>query len=90
MTDAFGSSADFSPLTDVPNVFVSEAKQAARVVIDEKGCTGAAYTLIVATYNECPGEKETIDFILDRQFVFAVTSDNGIPLFVGAVNDLTA
>lgn len=90
VTDAFGSSADFSPLTDIPNVFVSEAKQAARVVIDEKGCTGAAYTLIVATYNECPGEKETIDFILDRQFVFAVTSDNGIPLFVGAVNDLTA
>ena len=90
VTDVFGSSADFSPLTDVPNVFVSEAKHAARVMIDEKGCTGAAYTLIVAPTNAIPDEKETIDFILDRQFVFAVTSDNGIPLFVGAVNDLTA
>ena len=88
VTDVFGS--DFSPLTDVPNVFVSEAKHAARVMIDEKGCTGAAYTLIIAQFNGRPEEKETIDFILDRQFVFAVTSDNGIPLFVGAVNDLTA
>ena len=90
VTDVFGSSADFGPLTDVPNVFVSEAKHAARVMIDEKGCTGAAYTLIIAPTNGRPEEKKTIDFILDRQFVFAVTSDNGIPLFVGAVNDLTA
>ncbi len=91
VTDAFVACADFSPLTDTPNVAVSGAVQEARVMIDEDGCTGAAYTLITALNTALPvEEKETIDFVLDRQFVFAVTSDNGIPLFVGAVNDLTA
>ena len=29
--------------------------------------------------------EEEIDFTLDRPFLFAITSDDGLPLFVGTV-----
>ena len=35
-------------------------------------------------------EEQEIDFILDRPFLFAITSQDGLPLFVGVVNQPTA
>ncbi len=79
--------ADFSPLTDSA-VFVSEANHAARVVIDEEGCTAAAFTEMLGNGAATPPEdKMEMDFILDRPFIFAVTSDTQQPLFIGTVND---
>ncbi len=86
VTDVFDvEKADFSPLTDSA-VFVSEANHAARVVIDEEGCTAAAFTEMIANGAGLPPEDE-MDFILDRPFIFAVTSDTQQPLFIGTVND---
>lgn len=77
--------ADFSPLTDSA-VFVSEANHTARVVIDEEGCTAAAFTEMISATAALPPEDE-MDFILDRPFIFAVTSDTQQPLFIGTVNN---
>lgn len=86
VTDVFDDEkADFSPLTD-SRVFVSAANHAARVVIDEEGCTATAFTEILGATSAMPSEDEMY-FILDRPFIFAVTSDTQQPLFIGAVNN---
>lgn len=89
VTDIFDMAvADFTPLgaeTDDP-LYVSRAQHAARVTVDEEGCEAAAYTVIMV---ECGAEmppEEEVDFVLDRPFLFAVTSDDNLPLFLGTVN----
>ena len=82
------SEADFSPLlgeaTELP-VAVNEAKHAARVMIDEEGCTAAAFTVMMMAGAGRPPEEQ-IDFVLDRQFLFIINGQDGQPLFVGVVN----
>lgn len=86
VTDVFDmDKSDFSPLTDSP-VFISEANHTARVVIDEEGCTATAFTEMIGSTAPMPPEDE-MDFIVDRPFIFAVTSDTQQPLFIGTVND---
>ncbi len=89
VTDIFSSlTADFSSIVIEENdeyaLFVSTIDHSARVCIDEKGVIGAAYTLIMVE-DECAPNK-VVDFVLDRPFLFVVTSPDGLPLFTGVVN----
>lgn len=78
--------SDFSPMTtQVEGIFLSQAEHAVRVAIDEEGVTAAAYTVMAAAGSGMPPEDE-IDFVLDRPFLFVLTSRDGLPLFVGVVN----
>ncbi len=89
VTDVFDiEKSDFSPLTDTENtpVFISEANHAARVIIDEEGCTATSFTEMLYATAPMPPEDE-MDFIVDRPFIFAVTSDTSQPLFIGTVSD---
>ncbi len=80
--------ADFTPLTTDTEVYVSQVKHAARVMIDEEGCTGAAYTVIIApAAGACMPPEEEVEFTVDRPFLFLVTDSNGLPQFAGVVND---
>ncbi|MBE6948333.1 MAG: serpin family protein [Ruminococcaceae bacterium] len=88
ITDIFDSIvSDFSPMTeDAENLYVTQAQHDARVMIDEEGCTAAAYTVIV-TEESCAEESaREIDFTLDRPFIFVITGPEGLPLFIGIVN----
>lgn len=87
VTDVFDPDiSDFSPLTtDAERLCVSKADHAVRVKIDEEGCTAAAYTVMAIVGAAMPPAEE-VDFVLDRPFVFAVTGNGGLPLFVGIVN----
>ena len=85
VTDCFTEKADFTPLTDKDTVFVSEVRHGARVIADEQGVTAAAYTEMILSGASMPPEDE-MDFVLDRPFLFAVFSDDSMPLFVGIVN----
>lgn len=86
VTDVFDAAAsDFSPLTGMDGLFLSQATHGARVAIDEEGCTAAAFTVMMACGAAEPPEEE-IDFTLDRPFVFAITGEDGLPLFIGVVN----
>lgn len=89
ITDIFDSAAaDFTPLTDsADDIYLSRAKQTARVVIDEEGCKAAAYTVMATAGSAAPSEHA--EFILDRPFIFEIMSDTGLPLFVGIVNTPT-
>lgn len=86
ITDVFDSElSDFTPLTDdMDGLFVSDAKHAARVQIDEEGCTAAAFTQMEVCGDALPPEDE-IYFTLDRPFVFVIESDTNQPLFIGTV-----
>jgi len=85
VTDVFDfTKSNFSPLTEDTDVAVSSALHGARVKIDEEGCTAAAYTVMNATGATMP--KDEVDFVLDRPFIFVITSQCGLPLFVGIVN----
>lgn len=83
ISEVFGPNADFSPLTK-DAAFLSEVQHGNRVAIDEEGCVATAYTVMIGEGSAEP-PKEEIDFILDRPFLFAIYS-NGVPLFVGIVN----
>lgn len=87
ITDVFnGGLADFSPMTtDVANLCLSQAQHAARVTIDEEGCEAAAYTVMGIRFAAMP-PQETVDFVLDRPFLFAITGMDGLPLFTGVVH----
>lgn len=78
--------ADFSPMTtSKENIYMSEAKHTARVMVDEEGCLATAYTPMFITGAMMPPEEE-VDFILNRPFMFVITGESGLPLFVGTVN----
>lgn len=87
VTDVFDPAiSDFTPMTlDMGEIYLSQAEHAARVKIDEKGCTAAAYTVMAAAGAAMPPEEE-IDFVLDRPFIFVITGAGDLPLFVGIVN----
>lgn len=80
--------SDFTPLTDAPELFVGKIDHAARIKIDEEGCEGAAYTVIM-TFPTSPPQPEVkvIDFVLDRPFMLVVSSQDNLPLFAGIVNE---
>ena len=89
ITDVFDTAAsDFTPMAtdvDVP-IFVSQANHAARVVIDEEGCTAAAFAVMMPLSGTARPPYEEVDFVLDRPFLFCITGISGLPLFVGIVN----
>lgn len=87
ITDVFDEKvSDFSPMIKgAEGVFLSQAQHAARVAIDEEGCVAAAYTVMMACGAAMPPD-EKIDFVLDRPFLFVITGTDGVPLFVGIVN----
>ena len=87
ITDVFDPSiSNFSPLMDnYKGIAISKAQHAARVIIDEEGCTAAAFTVMLEAGSAMPPADE-IDFTLDRPFIFVITSEEGLPLFMGVVN----
>ena len=87
ITDIFDPEiSDFTPLTDsVDIVRLDKATQASRVMIDEDGCKAASLTIMLNAGASRP--EGEVDFVLDRPFIFEIMSENGLPLFVGIVND---
>lgn len=79
--------ADFSAILPKDDGgYINQVKHAARVLIDEKGVTAAAFTVIMR-YGAFEPPTDEIDFILDRPFLFVVESRDGLPLFAGIVNE---
>ncbi len=85
VTAAFDSRvSDFRPLTEAP-AFLSSVRQAARVKVDEEGVEAAAVTEMAVCTSSLPiGE---VEMTLDRPFLFAIYDANGLPLFVGTVQN---
>ncbi len=89
VTDVFDPAlADFTPvISEELPVWLSQVTHAARVKIDEKGCEAAAFTVLANAGAAAPPDEQ-VDFVLDRPFLFAVTSRSGQLLFMGIVNQV--
>ena len=76
VTDCFDFTvSDYSPLTvnfEDP-IYLSHVQHGVRVAIDEEGVIAAAYTVLPGDGATMPPEDE-IDFVLDRPFIFVITS----------------
>ncbi len=71
--------------TPVPDLYVSKARQAGAVKVDENGCSVASYTEIAITESMMiPDIQMTMK--CNRPFIIIVSDEKGIPLFVGAVS----
>ncbi len=80
ITSAFTEDADFSGMTD-HIAFISNILQGTYISIDEKGVEASAYTRI--DYDGAALPQDTAYMILDRPFIYGITSSNGVLLFVG-------
>lgn len=88
ITDVFDpESAEFSLIQPDDSCWLDSVDHAARVAIDEEGVTAAAYTVMMTAGAAMPPEDE-MDFILDRPFLFVITSRDNLPLFAGVVNQV--
>ena len=77
--------ADMSPILENGG-FLDSMIHGARVTVDEKGCKAAAFTMILCGATSAPLDE--IDFVLDRPFVFVINGYDGLPLFIGTVNNI--
>ncbi len=85
VTDVFDEErADFSPLSDDGGC-LTRIQHAARVMVDEEGCTAAAFTVELKDGSMMPKDPPRVDFHLDRPFLFYITGDTGNVLFSGVV-----
>lgn len=79
--------ADLSALTDL-DAFLSDARQMARVKVDEEGVEAAAVTILEMNTCAMPLPPEEVCVMdLDRPFLFVIRTQD-IPLFVGVVNQV--
>ncbi|MBO4626363.1 MAG: hypothetical protein J5645_00075 [Lachnospiraceae bacterium] len=79
--------SDFTPMVadNSEGYYVSKMEHDARVRIDEDGAEAAAVTIVLAEGTSFP--KDEITFTLDRPFLFVIRQNDGIPLFVGVVEN---
>lgn len=67
--------------------YISSAKHEAGFEANNQGVEGAAYTIIVISKSAMP-EPEPIKFHCDRPFAYAVTTKEGIPVFMGEITNI--
>ena len=80
--------SDFSPLTSTEPVWLDQAKQIARVQVDEQGFQAAAVTLLAMAGAGAPEDDPRICVMdLDRPFLFVIRSGDAV-LFAGVVDSL--
>ena len=85
--------ADFSGVVDfeksnISSAYIGEITHEAKIVIDEKGCEAAAYT-IISMYPSAaaPSLEEPVYFELNRPFFYYVSDSEGTPVFSGIINN---
>jgi serpin B len=67
--------------------YIGKAQQGTAIPIDEVGCEAASYVEIEARSGSSMPPEDLIEMALYRPFVFAILSENDVPLFLGVVSD---
>ena len=83
LSSAFLPSANFSNMIEGPS-WIGTVNQNTRITLDEEGVTASAFTQI--DYNGSAMPTDEAKMILDRPFLYAITSGNGCVLFIGCYN----
>lgn len=80
-----GDVSDFSPTTEEVSAELSQVQHAARVKIDENGCTAAAFTVMMMNATSAMPPDAVLEMNLNRPFAFVILNDADLPLFIGTV-----
>ena len=78
---------DYSALSDILDIMVSQIRQLTHIKADEDGFEAAAVTVIATKTTGIAPRNDKLEITLDRPFGFVIMS-RGMPLFIGAVNDI--
>jgi serpin B len=91
MSTAFSDAADFSGMTGIKDLYISEVVHQAFVEVNEEGTEAAAATAVVMKLTAMPGSQDLTIFNADHPFVFVIQQKStGNILFIGRVSDPTA
>ena len=86
MPVAFSESADFSGMTGVRDLYISEVVHKAFVSVDEAGTEAAAATAVIMKITALP--PAPVEITVDRSFIFLIRDiETGTILFLGRVVD---
>jgi serpin B len=86
MPSAFSGAADFSGMTSVEDLFISDVIHQAFIAVDEAGTEAAAATAVMMAGSALP--PEPVSLTVDRPFVFVIRdAPTGAVLFMGRVTD---
>lgn len=85
-----GDAADFSSLgqSDDRNIFISRVIHKTKIKVDEKGTKAGAVTAVEISTTSAPIELKIVN--LDRPFFFMIVDNEfSLPIFMGALNDVS-
>ncbi len=90
--DAFDpSAAAFGEMTDgTEALYISKIIQAAKIVCNEEGTEAAAATLVAMDAGGAMPVKDTIEFTVDRPFLYEIKTASGETLFMGVMQDINS
>ena len=81
---------DFSNLAE--DVYCNGIKHVTRLEVKSKGIEGAAVTAMMMEATSVGPEKEKNkvyeNFIVDKNFVYVLKDNNGVPLFTGVIKNV--
>lgn len=87
LKSCFEDSANFSGITDQSS-YINNIRQETHVGIDENGVEASAFTEIQLEGTSFVEDSK--DMILNRPFIYAITANNGVLLFVGVCENPVA
>jgi serine protease inhibitor len=80
------NNADFTRMDQNKELFVNSAKQKTYISLDEEKTKAAAITFFSHMVNSSMPKNEPIIITFNHPFLFAITDEQGLPLFMGIVN----
>ena len=81
--------ANLTRMTDDSNFYISGSYHKAGIELNNEGVEAAAFTYISGgTKSAPPQQPEIINFYVDHPFAYYLTTNEGLPLFMGVMNSL--
>ena len=87
INEAFSDSAAFDLMSSV-STKISEVVHKTHIKLDEKGTEASAATAMINATTTGMMDKEVVDLVFDRPFVYYIFNHNNVPVFMGIVNTL--
>lgn len=93
VTEAFQNNGNFENLINnekngIPGAKISNITHETKLLMNEEGCEAAAYTIVsIGAGSAPPPECETVEFNLNRPFIYYISDSAGTPLFLGVINN---
>lgn len=78
---------NLSRMSDEPGLYIENAKHKAGIEINNEGVEAAAFTFVAAGAKSA-APNASVTFKVDHPFAYYLTTNEGLPLFMGVINSL--